>query len=223
MPTDRLTRPPQIMRQRMSRPSSSVPSQCGPLHAESGFLTAAALACLYHAGACDFPARSFSSKPNATNDVRGPYGNIATSVPGIQICELLPMLAERMDRYALIRSLTGFTGGHMARPALTGAVESLTTYGAVVTKLQDHAGAMPPYIHLGGKIFNTPGIGGGVLGSAYDPVEILDPLGKQVQLPNFSLSADVSAGRYTDVADDQLEDFVGQLGRRAARQAKSAS
>jgi antitoxin ParD1/3/4 len=35
--------------------------------------------------------------------------------------------------------------------------------------------------------------------------------------------ADVSAGRYTDVADDQLEDFVGQLGRRAARQAKTAN
>ena len=35
--------------------------------------------------------------------------------------------------------------------------------------------------------------------------------------------ADVSAGRYADVADDQLDDFVGQLGRRAARQAKTAS
>ena len=35
--------------------------------------------------------------------------------------------------------------------------------------------------------------------------------------------ADVSAGRYADVADDQLEDFVGQLGRRAARRAKTAS
>ncbi len=35
--------------------------------------------------------------------------------------------------------------------------------------------------------------------------------------------ADVSAGRYIDVADDQLEDFVGQLGRRAAGQAKAAS
>lgn len=34
--------------------------------------------------------------------------------------------------------------------------------------------------------------------------------------------ADVSAGRYADVADDRLEDFVGQLGRRAARSAKSA-
>lgn len=35
--------------------------------------------------------------------------------------------------------------------------------------------------------------------------------------------ADVSAGRYADVADDQLEDFVGQLGRRAAQVAKTAS
>jgi antitoxin ParD1/3/4 len=35
--------------------------------------------------------------------------------------------------------------------------------------------------------------------------------------------ADVSAGRYTDVADDQLEDFVGQMGRRATRPAKTAS
>jgi len=35
--------------------------------------------------------------------------------------------------------------------------------------------------------------------------------------------ADVSAGRYADVADDQLEDFVGQLGRRAAQPAKTAS
>jgi antitoxin ParD1/3/4 len=35
--------------------------------------------------------------------------------------------------------------------------------------------------------------------------------------------ADVSAGRYADVADDQLEDFIGQLGRRAARQAQTAN
>ena len=35
--------------------------------------------------------------------------------------------------------------------------------------------------------------------------------------------ADVSAGRYADVADDQLEDFVGQLGHRAAQAAKTTS
>lgn len=33
---------------------------------------------------------------------------------------------------------------------------------------------------------------------------------------------DVSAGRYADVADDRLEDFIGQLGKRAAKLAKSA-
>lgn len=35
--------------------------------------------------------------------------------------------------------------------------------------------------------------------------------------------ADVSTGRFADVADDQLEDFVGQLGHRAAQGAKRAS
>jgi antitoxin ParD1/3/4 len=35
--------------------------------------------------------------------------------------------------------------------------------------------------------------------------------------------ADVSAGRYANIADDQLEDFIGQIGRRAAQLAKTAS
>jgi antitoxin ParD1/3/4 len=35
--------------------------------------------------------------------------------------------------------------------------------------------------------------------------------------------ADVSAARHTDVADNQLEDFVGQMGRRAAQLVKTAS
>lgn len=33
---------------------------------------------------------------------------------------------------------------------------------------------------------------------------------------------DIAAGRFTDVADDQLEDFIGQLGRRAASQVQTA-
>ena len=35
--------------------------------------------------------------------------------------------------------------------------------------------------------------------------------------------ADMSAARYTDVADDQLGDFVGQTGHRAARQAAAGN
>lgn len=35
--------------------------------------------------------------------------------------------------------------------------------------------------------------------------------------------ADVAAGRYTDVADDQLEDFIGQLGQQAASRAQTTN
>jgi len=139
---------------------------------------------------------TFDSKPAAPTDVRGPYGTTATSASGVRICELLPMMAERMDRCALIRSLTGFTGAHSARPILTGSLDSLTTYGAVIAKLKGPAGAMPPYIHLGGKLFGSR-VGGGVLGTAYDPIEIPDPTGTKVQLPDFVLSADVSAERFS--------------------------
>jgi len=139
---------------------------------------------------------TFDPKPAAPSDIRGPYGNITSSVPGTQVCELLPMMAQRMDRCALIRSLTGFSGNHIAKPALTGSMNSLSTYGAVLTRLKGSLGAMPPYVHLGGRIFNTPGIGGGTLGSSCDPVEIRDPFGRQVNLQQFSLTADVAPERF---------------------------
>ncbi len=139
---------------------------------------------------------TFDPKPTAPYNVRGPYSAIATRVPGTQVGELLPMMAERLDRCALVRSLTGFTGAHIAKPALTGFTDALTTYGAVVAKLKGPIGAMPPYVHLGGKLFASPGVGGGVLGSAYDPIEVPDPTGTRVKLPQFALSADVSAERF---------------------------
>jgi hypothetical protein len=141
---------------------------------------------------------TFDPKPNAAADVRGPFGPIATSVPGVQVCELLPEVAKRMHRCALIRSLTGFTGAHTARPALTGGIDMLTTYGAVVTKLKGQLGEMPPYVHVGGKLFNSPGIGGGVLGPSCDPIEVPDPTGKRVSLPQFALPADIPASRFHD-------------------------
>jgi hypothetical protein len=139
---------------------------------------------------------TFDPKPNASDDVRGPYGPINTSVAGIQISELLPMLAQRMDRCALIRSLTDTTGAHTATPILTGSTTSKVTCGAVVTKLKGHTGDMPPYVHLGGKLFNSPGVGAGHLGPAFDPIEMPDPRGTTVQLPQFALSADVTADRF---------------------------
>jgi uncharacterized protein (DUF1501 family) len=44
---------------------------------------------------------TFDMKPDAPAEIRGQFQPIATSVPGLQICEHLPMLARRMDRCAL--------------------------------------------------------------------------------------------------------------------------
>src|SRR5438552_3521127 len=44
-------------------------------------------------------------KPGALAEIRGPFGPISTRVPGIQICEHLPRLAQLTDRFALLRSV----------------------------------------------------------------------------------------------------------------------
>ena len=44
-------------------------------------------------------------KPNASAEIRGEFQPIATNVPGIQICEHLPKLAQQMDKVCLMRSM----------------------------------------------------------------------------------------------------------------------
>ena len=44
---------------------------------------------------------TWDPKPDAPREIRGPFGSIATRVPGVRISEHLPRLAARMDRLAL--------------------------------------------------------------------------------------------------------------------------
>src|SRR5262249_4207105 len=44
-------------------------------------------------------------KPKAPEQVRGEFGSIATSVPGLRVCEHLPRTAQVMDHLAIVRSL----------------------------------------------------------------------------------------------------------------------
>src|SRR5437773_2453244 len=44
-------------------------------------------------------------KPGAPAQVRGEFGSIATSVPGLRVCEHLPRTSRVMDRLAVVRSL----------------------------------------------------------------------------------------------------------------------
>ncbi len=57
---------------------------------------------------------SFDMKPNAPDMIRGEFKPISTKTPGFQICEHLPMLAERSDQWSLCRSLTHGSNEHSA-------------------------------------------------------------------------------------------------------------
>src|SRR5262245_42558364 len=47
---------------------------------------------------------TWDMKPDAPVEIRGEFAPISTSVPGIQICEHFPQLAQRMDKLCLVRS-----------------------------------------------------------------------------------------------------------------------
>jgi hypothetical protein len=63
---------------------------------------------------------TFDLKPEAPAEVRGEFRPIATKVPGIAICELLPRLAGLADKWALVRSLVGFRDDHNTHWCTTG-------------------------------------------------------------------------------------------------------
>src|SRR5437764_15456677 len=43
---------------------------------------------------------TFDPKPGAPGEIRGPFKPIATTTPGIQLCETLPNLAQRSEKFA---------------------------------------------------------------------------------------------------------------------------
>jgi hypothetical protein len=138
---------------------------------------------------------TFDLKPDAPVEIRGEFRPIATKVPGLDICELMPRLAGLADRVALIRSLVGFhndhnthwcTTGWESHPAMdaspvipgfpTGDWPSL---GAVLSKkLGARVPGVPPSVDLtpvdadARFILRTPPGQPGYLGSAHASFEV---------------------------------------------------
>jgi hypothetical protein len=112
--------------------------------------------------------------------IRGEFRPIATSVPGIQICEVFPRLARLMDRAAVIRSLVGASGGHDAIQCMSGwRADSLRnmggrpSIGASVARLRGPVDpSVPPFVGLAGRSghmpWSDPGTPG-FLGPSYAP------------------------------------------------------
>lgn len=62
----------------------------------------------------------YDLKPDAPTEIRGEFQPISTSVPGIEICELMPRLAANADKFTFLRSLVGFKDDHNTHWCSTG-------------------------------------------------------------------------------------------------------
>jgi Protein of unknown function (DUF1501) len=87
---------------------------------KAGFGRAKNIILLYLQGAAS-QFETWDPKPDAPEEIRGKWGGISTSVPGISICEQLPKLACLADRMALVRSMSHEHNNHSNLYTLAGA------------------------------------------------------------------------------------------------------
>lgn len=143
-------------------------------------------------------------KPEAPDTIRGPFRPIHTNVPGIQLCEHLPLMAQRADRFAVLRSVyhpespIHETGQQLVQTGhlVAGDVE-WPHVGAVMSMLRPGSRTTDParsfWVLLPGPIQNTGvgvnhGQGAGFLDPSYRPLEltpdpnVLPSLGKAFNL-----------------------------------------
>lgn len=180
---------------------------------------------------------TFDPKPEAPDGIRGEFGVIRTRLPGVLFGEHIPMLAERNDRFTIVRTcaqssthhqsaayeaLTGYPPSRDA-VALTATPSDHPNLGSVVSRFAPGRSSLPRFVQLpqlASDVGNlTPGQFAGFLGRQHEPLFVTkDPSEPNFSVPELSLPADVSADRLEDrasllsIVDGQakaLEESVG--------------
>src|SRR6478609_8997050 len=161
-------------------------------------------------------------KPDLPKEMRSEFRPVATSVPGVQVCEHLPRLARLMNHTTLVRSVhhdqvahapavyTALTGVRTdVRAGIVGAkATDHPAVGSVVGRYRPPAAHVPPYVLMpyltaegaGGP--PQPGFLGGWLGKAHDPFLVLRGDGPDgFNLPAIHPGAGMTADRVRDRGD----------------------
>jgi hypothetical protein len=158
-------------------------------------------------------------KPDAPAEVRGPFRPIATSLPGLSICEHLPRLAQQAGRYSLVRSVTHpnhnhthmiyytLTGRHMTSPNPNDNVPNPPArgdhphLGSVIGRFKPGEAGLPGYVALPELSIRMQPVtlqGGhaGFLGPRYDPLAINEDPRNPESLRAVVLPREVDASRF---------------------------
>jgi hypothetical protein len=101
---------------------------------------------------------SYDMKPDAPAEIRGEFRPIATNVPGIRICEHMPMHAGMMDKLAVLRGIkSNDLGDHTPHYIVTGFPDrgKRPAFGSIVSYLQPRSDGLPPYVSL---MYKAPGL-----------------------------------------------------------------
>lgn len=144
-----------------------------------------------HGGASHL--ETYDPKPHAPAEYRGPFGAISTSVPGLQISELLPRHAALAHRYTIVRSMvhSGFCHGIGQQQMFTGQEvrefrpkSSYPEFLSITNYLRQSAERrLPNYI----GVQPIPYLGAAYLGAAYEPFAVSgDPNLPEFKVPNLA-------------------------------------
>jgi hypothetical protein len=137
-------------------------------------------------------------KTEAPAEIRGEFKPIATRVPGIQIGEVFPKIAARMDKFAVIRTVVGATGGHDAIQCMSGwaqgslsAMGGRPSIGAAMSRLQGPVDpSVPAFVGLAERTQHVPWSDSGrpgFLGPSYIPFKPDGPGMANLKLRNMTL------------------------------------
>jgi hypothetical protein len=145
----------------------------------------------------------YDLKPEAPMEYRGEFRPIQTNVPGVQICEHMPLQARMWDKLAVVRSIvsvdehsdslvmTGF-------PERTNTVANRPSFGSVMSRLRGDNNGIPPFVSLRGM---SRGNEPGYLGIAH---RAFTPSGPGLE--NLRLPGEVNVAR-ADSRRDLLSSF----------------
>jgi len=152
------------------------------------------------------PFETFDPKPLAPAEYRGELGAIATSLPGVEFCEILPRLARLANRLAILRSLHQPYSGHVegSRYFITGYEAEPTgsiaypDLGAVVHRARSgREGPLPNYVATGPYAAGLHRGGAAYLGTSFQPFVVHgEPGSSDFRVDQFMPNEAIATARF---------------------------